>query len=70
MKKEIMFEITESVDSGFEARALGHSIYTQCDDYDDFADILRDAVRCHFDDDDAMPSLIRMRFVKNEVIAV
>jgi len=69
MHNEIIFEITESVDGGFEAKALGHSIYTQCDNYDDLADILRDAVKCHFDDD-TMPSLIRMYFVKNEVIAV
>jgi hypothetical protein len=69
MQNEIIFEITESVDGGFEAKALGHSIYTQCDDYDDLAEILRDAVKCHFDGD-AMPSLIRMYFVKNEVIAV
>ena len=58
MHNEIIFEITESVDGGFEAKALGHSIYTQCDNYDGLADILRDAVKCHFYDDDAMPSLI------------
>ena len=46
---EIIFTVTESLDGGFEAKAVGHSIYTQCNSYEELHDILRDAVKCHFD---------------------
>ena len=69
MVTEILFYVEESLDGGFEASAVNHSIYTQCDEYEDLPDTLRDAVRCHFDEGQ-MPALIRIHFVKNEVIAV
>ena len=59
MPKEIIFTVTESYDGGYEAQAVGHSIYTQCDEYNELSATLRDAVKCHFDED-SMPSLIRI----------
>ena len=69
MRNEIIFRVTESLDGGYEAQAVGHSIYTQCDNYEGLHEMLRDAVRCHFDEDE-MPSVIYMNFVRSEVIAV
>ena len=69
MTNEILFYVEESVDGGYEASAVNHSIYTQCDEYDDLADTLRDAVRCHFDEE-YVPALIHIHCVKNEVITV
>ena len=69
MINEIIFIVTESLDGGFEAQAIGHSIYTQCDDYFELKDVLRDAVKCHFDDD-KMPDIIRIHLVKDEVVSV
>ena len=69
MVNEIIFTVTESLDGGYEAKAMGHSIYTQCDGYDELSAILRDAVRCHFNEDE-LPSLIRIHLVKDEVVAV
>ena len=69
MVNEIIFTVTESLDGGYEAKAVGHSIYTQCDEYDELPAILRDAVKCHFNEDE-LPSLIRVHLVKDEVIAV
>ena len=69
MFNEIIFSISESLDGGFEAQAVGYSIYTQCETYDELADTLRDAVKCHFDEGQ-VPSLIRMHFVRSEVVAV
>ena len=66
---ELIFIVTESFDGGYEAKAVGHSIYTQCDDYNELSEILRDAVRCHFNKND-LPSLIRIHMVKDELIAV
>ena len=69
MINEIIFVVTESVDGGYEAKAIGHSIYTQSDEFNELPAVLRDAVRCHFYKDE-LPSLIRIHFIKDEVIAV
>ena len=69
MINEIIFTVTESLDDGYEAKAVGHSIYTQCNEYDELPEVLRDAVKCHFAEDE-MPSLIRIYLVKDEVIKV
>jgi len=66
---EIIFEVTEAPEGGFDARALGHAIFTQGDDWDDLKEMARDAVLCHFEDDDA-PRVIRLHLVRDEAIAV
>jgi hypothetical protein len=66
---EIIFIVTESLDGGYEAKAVGHSIFTQCDNYAELAETLRDSVKCHFDEGEE-PAFIRMHFVKDEVVAV
>ena len=47
---EIIFEVTEAAEGGFDARALGYSIFTQGEDWDDLKAMVRDAVLCHFGD--------------------
>jgi hypothetical protein len=64
---EIIFAVEESPEGGYEARALGYSIFTQADTLDELKTMLRDAVRCHFELSSA-PKLIRIHFVKDEVI--
>jgi len=66
---EIIFSIVESPEGGYEARALGHSIFTEADEMEELKAMLRDAVRCHFDDAER-PQVIRLHMVKDEVIAV
>ena len=69
MVNEILFYVEESIDGGFEASAVNHSIYTQCEEYDELPDTLREAVLCHFDEGQ-VPALIRIHYVRSEVIAV
>ena len=64
---EIIFEVQESPEGGFEARALGHSIFTEAQTLDELREMVHDAVRCHFDPE-AAPRLIRLHLVKDEVI--
>ena len=68
-QSEIIFEVTEAIEGGFDARALGYSIFTQGDDWEDLKAMVRDAVACHFDDG-AEPRVIRLHFVKDEAIAL
>jgi hypothetical protein len=64
---EIIFEVEESPEGGFEARALGHAIFTEADTLDELREMVRDAVRCHFDPETS-PRLIRLHLVKDEVM--
>jgi hypothetical protein len=66
---EIIFLIEESPEGGLTARALGHSIFTEAESMDALRDQVRDAVKCHFDEGQA-PKVIRLHFVREEVIAV
>jgi hypothetical protein len=65
---EIIFSIEEAPEGGYVARALGHSIFTEADDLEALREAVRDAVRCHFDEDDR-PKVIRLHYLREEVIA-
>jgi hypothetical protein len=67
--KEILFVIEEAPEGGFVARALGASIFTEADDLDELYARVRDAVRCHFEENEA-PEFVRLHFAREEVIAV
>ena len=66
---EIIFEVTEAIEGGYDARALGYGIFTQGQDWADLKAMVKDAVLCHFDENDT-PKVIRLHLVKDEVIAV
>lgn len=64
---EIIFIVEESGEGGFEARALGHSIFTEGETIDELKKNIKEAVHCHFEVD--APKMIRLHYVKEEVIA-
>ena len=66
---EVIFVIEEAPEGGFTARAVGQSIFTEADTLETLHGNVRDAVRCHFDEEH-MPRLIRLHFTRDEVIAV
>jgi hypothetical protein len=59
--------VQESPEGGYEARALGHSIFTQANSIEELKTMVRDAVSCHFADGEK-PNVIRLHTVKDEVI--
>ena len=65
---EIIFVVEEAPEGGLSARAVGESIFTQAPTMAELHTLVRDAVRCHFDEG-AQPKLIRLHFVRDEVIA-
>jgi len=69
VKNEIIFYIEDSIEGGFEAKALGHSIFTEGDSIEELKENIRDAVQCHFDEKD-MPQIIKLHFVREEAIAL
>jgi len=66
---EIIFEVFESPEGGYEAHALGASIFTEANSLPELRDMVRDAVRCHFEEGQR-PVVIRLHMVKDEVIPV
>ena len=66
---EIVFQVWESPEGGYEASAAGYDIFTEGDDWEHLKSMLRDAVLCHFDDHE-MPQSIRVHVVQSEVISV
>lgn len=66
---EIVFLIEESPEGGYEARALGHDVFTEADTLEELKEAVRDAVICHFDEEER-PRLVRLHMVKDEVITV
>ena len=66
---EIIFAVTESPEGGYEARALGASIFTEADTLEQLRTMLQDAVRCHFNEE-SCPRIIRLHLVRDEVIPV
>ena len=66
---EVIFLVEESPEGGYEAWALGQSIYTQAGTLEELREMVRDAVRCHFDEDQ-LPRVIRLHLVKEEVFSV
>ena len=52
---EIIFSVQKSPEGGYEALAVGHSIFTQAKTMDELRLNVREAVRCHFGDGTTLP---------------
>jgi len=69
IQNEIIFLVEESLEGGWEAKALGHSIYTEAETLDELKEAVRDAVRCHFEEEN-LPRMIRLHVVRDEILIV
>jgi hypothetical protein len=65
---EIVFVVEQAPEGGFIARALGESIFTEADTEVELRAAVQDAVHCHFDDGNP-PKVIRLHFVRDELLA-
>ena len=59
-ESEIIFAVEESPEGGYEAKALGHAIFTQADSLEELRAMVQDAVRCHFEEAER-PQMIRLQ---------
>ena len=66
---ELIFLVEEAAEGGYLARALGASIFTEADSLEELHAQVRDAVECHFEPA-CRPKIIRLHFVREEVLAV
>jgi hypothetical protein len=66
---EIVFVVEQAPEGGLTARALGESIFTEADDEAQLRTAVQDAVHCHFGEGES-PKVIRLHFVRDELLAV
>ncbi len=67
--EEVIFVVEEAPEGGDTARGLNASIFTEADTLEQLQSQVRDAVRCHFDEGQR-PKVVRLYFIREEVIAV
>jgi hypothetical protein len=65
--EEVIFLVEESDEGGYTAKGMGVSIFTEADTIEQLKEAVKDAVRCHFEDNNKR--LIRLHWVKDEVFA-
>jgi sulfur relay (sulfurtransferase) DsrF/TusC family protein len=66
---ELLFVVEEAPEGGYIARAAGAAIFTEADSVEELKEMVIDAVRCHFEEDER-PKLIRLHFVKEELLTL
>lgn len=67
--KELVFEVVQEADGGYTAEAIGESIFTQADSWNELRTNVKEAVRAFYFDS-APPASVRLRLVRDEVLAV
>ena len=67
--KEIIFIVEESLDGGYEARAVGQSIFTEAETVEKLKNNIQEAVRCHFEEGE-LPAIVSLRFQREEIITL
>jgi len=65
--EELFFLVEEASDGGYNARALGFSIFTQGETLEELRRNVKAAVECHFDEKKTW--IIRLHFVRDEILA-
>lgn len=67
--KEIIFEVREDeADGGYTASALGVGVHTQAESLEELRTNVKEAVDCYFDEKMDAPKVIRLHFVRDEVL--
>ena len=64
---EIIFLVEPDPEGGYTAQALGYSIFTEADTWDELKMAVQDAVKCHFEED-VRPAMVRLHVVQDEVV--
>ena len=64
---EIFFLVEDAIEGGYNARAIGEAIFTEANSLEELRANIKEAVQCHFDEGKA-PKIIRLHFVKEEIL--
>jgi hypothetical protein len=67
---ELIFIVEEAPEGGYVARGLEVPIFCEAEDLPGLHSELRDALLCHFEDEDERPRMVRLRFVRDELLTI
>jgi hypothetical protein len=67
---ELIFEVRDADEGGYCARALGHSIFTQAETWEELRANVLEATSLHFEEGPAFPKLVQLHYVRDELIPV
>jgi len=67
---ELIFEVRDADEGGYWARALGHSIFTEAETWEQLRANALEATTLHFEDSPQQPRLLQLHYVKDELIPV
>jgi len=65
---ELTFEIRDAEEGGFCARALGHSIFTQAETWDELRANILEVTELHFEEEPGRPTSLHLRYIRDERI--
>ena len=65
---ELIFEVRDAEEGGYYARALGHSIFTEAETWDELRANVLEVTSLHFEDEAQRPRLVQLHYVKDELI--
>ena len=65
---DLIFEVRDAEEGGFFARALGFSIFTEGDSWDELRSNVLEATALHFEESTERPRLVQLHYVKDELI--
>jgi len=60
---ELTFEVREAEEGGFFARALGYSIFTEAETWEELRQNVREVADLHFEDEEGRAKLIQLHSV-------
>ena len=65
---DLIFEVRDGEEGGFCARALGQSIFTEAETWDELRTNVLEATSLHFEDAPVRPRVLQLHYVKDELI--
>ncbi len=65
---ELIFEVHDAEEGGYWARAVGQSIFTEGDTWEELRANVIEATELHFEDSEAPPRLVHLHYVRDEVV--
>jgi predicted RNase H-like HicB family nuclease len=70
MGMDLIFEVRDAEEGGYDAHALGHPIFTQAETWEELRENVLEAVSLHFEDATDRPRIVQLHYVKDELIPV
>lgn len=67
---KMTFIAQEAEEGGYNARAVGASIFTQAETLDELRLMIKEAIDCHYDNEADKPKLVHLHVSHDEVFAV